>query len=81
MILDYLFLLNSIPILLNGARYTIVFSVISIFFGIIIGLGASLLKISKNAILRTIGSTYIEVIRGTPLLLHIMVAYYGLAAF
>lgn len=74
-------LLNSIPILLNGARYTIVFSVISIFFGIIIGLGASLLKISKNAILRTIGSTYIEVIRGTPLLLHIMVAYYGLAAF
>lgn len=73
--------IESIPYLINGAKYTIVFSLISIVFGIVIGLFASLMKISKNPILKIIGNTYIEVIRGTPLLLHIMIAYYGLAAF
>ncbi len=73
--------LESIPILINGAKYTLLFSIISIVFGIVIGLFASLMKISKNPVLKIIGTTYIEVIRGTPLLLHIMIAYYGLAAF
>lgn len=73
--------IESIPYLINGAKYTIIFSLISIVFGIVIGLFASLMKISKNTILKIIGNTYIEVIRGTPLLLHIMIAYYGLAAF
>lgn len=73
--------LESIPILINGAKYTLFFSIISIAFGIVIGLFASLMKISRNPILKILGTTYIEVIRGTPLLLHIMIAYYGLAAF
>lgn len=73
--------IESIPYLINGAKYTILFSIISILFGIVIGLFASLMKISKNFVFKVVGNTYIEVIRGTPLLLHIMIAYYGLAAF
>lgn len=73
--------IESIPYLINGAKYTILFSIISIGFGIIIGLFASLMKVSKNKIVKFIGNAYIEAIRGTPLLLHIMIAYYGLAAF
>ncbi|HQJ57194.1 MAG TPA: amino acid ABC transporter permease [Caldisericia bacterium] len=73
--------MESIPYLINGAKYTILFSLISIVFGILIGLFASLMKISKNPFFNILGNLYIEIIRGTPLLLHIMIAYYGLVAF
>lgn len=73
--------MESIPYLIDGAKYTILFSLISIVFGILIGLFASLMKISKNPFFNILGNLYIEIIRGTPLLLHIMIAYYGLAAF
>ena len=73
--------MESIPYLIDGAKYTILFSLISIVFGILIGLFASLMKISKNPFFNILGNLYIEIIRGTPLLLHIMIAYYGLVAF
>ena len=73
--------MESIPYLINGAKYTILFSLISIVFGILIGLFVSLMKISKNPFFNILGNLYIEIIRGTPLLLHIMIAYYGLVAF
>ncbi|RLD14362.1 MAG: ABC transporter permease [Caldiserica bacterium] len=72
--------LSSLPYLLKGAKVTITLSLVSVGIGLLIGLGAALLKISKNLIFRTLGSTYVEVIRGTPLLLQIMITYYGLPA-
>jgi polar amino acid transport system permease protein len=57
---------------------TIFISVVAQFFGIILGLIAALMKMSKNPILRGIAGFYIWVFRGTPLLVQLIVFATGL---
>ncbi len=45
-------------------------------FGLLIGLVAGLMKVSKNYTVRTLAAIYVEVIRGTPLLVQIFIAYF-----
>ncbi len=55
------------------------------FFGVLLGtaLGVvfALLRISGFWLLRFLASAYIEVIRGTPMLVQIVIIYYGLSEF
>lgn len=62
--------------LLMGLYTTLKISVISIFFAIIIGIVAGILRISGNPILKKLTITYIELIRGTPLLVQIFIFYF-----
>lgn len=62
--------------LLMGLYITLKISVISIFFAIIIGIVAGILRISGNPILKKLTITYIEIIRGTPLLVQIFIFYF-----
>lgn len=63
---------------LQGAKWTIIVSLVSVFFGVLVGLLLTLLKRSKIGVLRSISDIYIEVVRGTPLLLQIFIVYFGL---
>ncbi|WP_338667152.1 amino acid ABC transporter permease [Pseudodesulfovibrio methanolicus] len=65
-------------LLLEGTLITIEVSVISIFFGILVGLFTGLARISSNPFLKMSAITYIELIRGTPLLVQIMIWYFVL---
>jgi polar amino acid transport system permease protein len=65
-------------LLLEGTLVTIEVSVISIFFGILVGLFTGLSRISSNPFLKLSAITYIELIRGTPLLVQIMIWYFVL---
>lgn len=62
--------------LLMGLYLTLKISFFSIFFAIIIGIVAGILRISSNLILRKLTITYIEIIRGTPLLVQIFIFYF-----
>ncbi len=62
--------------LLTGLWTTLWISAVSSVFGLIIGLIAGLMKISKNYTVRTLAAIYVEVIRGTPLLVQIFIAYF-----
>jgi His/Glu/Gln/Arg/opine family amino acid ABC transporter permease subunit len=62
--------------LLTGLWTTLWMSAISSVLGLIIGLIAGLMKISKNYTVRTLAAIYVEVIRGTPLLVQIFIAYF-----
>ncbi len=62
--------------LLTGLWTTLWISALSSVFGLIIGLVAGLMKISKNYTVRTLAAIYVEVIRGTPLLVQIFIAYF-----
>jgi polar amino acid transport system permease protein len=62
--------------LLTGLWTTLWISALSSVFGLIIGLIAGLMKISKNYTVRTLAAIYVEVIRGTPLLVQIFIAYF-----
>lgn len=59
-----------------GLIVTLKISVIALFFSIVIGLFAGLARISNNYALRYLSFTYIEIIRGTPLLVQIFIFYF-----
>lgn len=66
---------------LNGTVVTIEISLISIAMGLTIGIVMGLGRISRNFIIRGISTIYIEILRGTPLLVQIFILYYGVASF
>lgn len=76
----FAFLKTYYPYFLKGALITLIVSIITVFLGTIIGLGFALLKRSKFGALRAIATVYIEIMRGTPALLQISIAYYGLSS-
>lgn len=65
-------------ILLEGLWLTLKVSVIAIVFGILIGFITGIARISDNPALRWGAVTYIELIRGSPLLVQIMIWYFVL---
>jgi polar amino acid transport system permease protein len=62
--------------LLTGLWTTLWLSAVSSVFGLLIGLIAGLMKISKNYTVSTLAAIYVEIIRGTPLLVQIFIAYF-----
>ena len=66
----------------EGIQFTILISFLSVLFGVIFGSVLTLMKRSKFKIgkvnpLSILATAYIEIIRGTPMLLQIMLVYYG----
>jgi len=64
--------------LLWGLWTTLWLSAASSIFGLIIGLVTGLCRVSSNLTLRNLSITYIELIRGTPLLVQIFIFYFFL---
>ncbi len=62
--------------LTQGLWVTIWISFVSGFIGLVIGLITGLCRISKNPTLRGLAVFYIELIRGTPLLVQIFIFYF-----
>jgi polar amino acid transport system permease protein len=69
---------EALPALLLGARTTVILSVAAVSLAKIIGLFGGLARTSTVAFLRAAVGGYVIVIRGTPLLVILMLAYYGL---
>jgi len=65
-------------LLLKGAGMTIVLSVLAMAFAVFFGAFLAAGKLYGNRSVRFICSTYVEVIRGTPLLIQLYLLYYGL---
>ena len=66
-------------ILLQGMWITVKVSVYSILLGIIIGLLGGIARISSNPAAKWSAITYVELIRGSPLLVQIFIWYFVLA--
>jgi len=72
--------IKILPNLAYGAFVTLKITSISTLFGLIFGTILGLGRISKNPLLFGFSTAYVEFIRGTPLLVQIMIVYYGLPA-
>jgi len=72
--------IKILPDLARGALVTLKFTVFSTLLGLLIGTLMGIFRIVKNFVLNAIATAYVEVIRGTPLLVQIMIVYYGLPA-
>lgn len=70
--------MDSLPVLLQGALLTLKFAVLSMAFGLVIGIVVALMGISHAPILKMVARVYVSIMRGTPLLVQIFVVYYGL---
>ena len=60
----------------HGLEVTLVLTVLSLLLGTIIGLVVALLRTSTIKPLNWIGKVYVDIIRGTPLLVQLLIMYY-----
>ena len=74
-------LVQSLPVLAQGAVLTVKFAVLSMIFGLLAGAVLALMGVSHNRVLNWLARLYVSVMRGTPLLVQIFVIYYGLPSF
>ncbi len=70
-----------LPALLNAALITVLLSCLSMALAVGVGVLIASGRIYGAAPLRIVLTTWVEIIRGTPLLLQLFVLYFGLAAF
>lgn len=68
----------KVGILLQGLWLTLRVSFVAIIFGIILGLFTGLARISSNPAFKWLSITYIEIVRGSPLLVQIFIWYFVL---
>ncbi|MCY9512311.1 amino acid ABC transporter permease [Paenibacillus larvae] len=73
--------LENIPFLLKGAYYTLLITVVSMFFGLIIGVVVAVARIKGNRPIQWLARAYVSIIRGTPALVQIFIVYYGLVDY
>jgi polar amino acid transport system permease protein len=66
------------PALIHGAILTITLTIVSVFFGMLLGLFLALGRLSKSKPLDRFCWFYIWLFRGTPLLMQIFFIYYAL---
>lgn len=80
MTFNFDFVSEYMPYFINGIKYTILISVISVISGVILGsllcfMKKTTFKIGKFNPISFIATAYIEIIRGTPMLLQILIVY------
>jgi polar amino acid transport system substrate-binding protein len=67
-----------LPLLLRGAVTTVELSVLGMALAVVVGLVVVLLRLYGIAPVQWLARAYVEVIRGTPLLIQLFLIYYGL---
>ena len=72
--------LRYIPALLRASLITIVLSCAAMALAVFVGVFIASGRVYGNALVRALLSIYVEVVRGTPVLLQLFVLYYGLSA-
>lgn len=63
---------------MHALPLTLFVSIIPLLFGFVIGIAIALIRIYKVRYIHRLAAFYVSFIRGTPLLLHIMLVYFGL---
>ena len=69
---------DNLPLLLQGALVTVEITAMSVGCGFFIGLLVALANLSKFTVVRLLAKCYVDIIRGTPLLVQIFLIYFAL---
>jgi len=75
---NFTVMMNAFPALLRGLGNTLVLSLFSIIFGVILGLFVCLLRLYAPRLLRWIATVYIDLFRAMPMLVILILIYYAL---
>jgi polar amino acid transport system permease protein len=71
-------LVEYMPQLLKGFIVTLQLAGIGLAIGSVLGLTLAIIRVYGNRITSIVAAFYVEVVRGTPLLVQIFLMYYGL---
>jgi polar amino acid transport system substrate-binding protein len=72
--------LRYLPSLVEAALITLVLSCLAMALAVVLGVAIATGRVYGGGILRALLTGYVELMRGTPVLLQLFVIYYGLAA-
>ena len=64
----------------SGLGYTLLISLFSVLLGLVIGILMALMRLSKSKILRAGSGIYIDIIRGTPTMVQLLIIYFVIFA-
>lgn len=69
---------DALPALFKGAQLTVLITVAGLVGGIIVGTIAGLMRAYGNVALNAVAFAYVELIRGTPIVVQVMFIYFAL---
>lgn len=69
---------ENIEFLLKGAGLSLVIALSTLIIGLVLGTLVAWVRVGKNKPLKALMSVYVEIIRGTPMLLQIAIFYLGI---
>jgi polar amino acid transport system substrate-binding protein len=69
-----------VPSLFKAAAVTLILSIASMALAVALGIGIAIGRVYGDRLSRLVLTIYVEVMRGTPVLLQLFVIYYGLAS-
>ncbi|BCH31075.1 glutamine ABC transporter permease GlnP [Mesorhizobium sp. L-8-10] len=75
---DWSVIAEAMPALIGGARLTVLITLAGLAGGLVVGFVAGLMRAYGNALLNAIAFTYVELIRGTPIVVQVMFIYFAL---
>ncbi|MGI1690255.1 amino acid ABC transporter permease [Thermoanaerobacter uzonensis] len=81
MSVNFLSMLKYSHLFVSGLLMTLKLTFLAVTIGVILGLFIALIKMSSIKPLSFIGASYVEIIRGTPLLVQLLLIYNGLMQF
>lgn len=73
---DVQMVFSSFGLMLNGAVLTLEISLVAIMLGLGIGITVGLSRVSRNRVIWGLSTVYVEVVRGTPLIVQIFIWAY-----
>ncbi|WP_299976695.1 amino acid ABC transporter permease [Desulfobacula sp.] len=76
--LDFKFMVKWVPFILAGIGYTLLVSFLAISLACVLAVAGALGRLSLNPVLNSIATSYVSLVRGTPLLVQVYMWYIAL---
>ena len=76
--MDWSFIGEHLPLYAEAAQITLTISVFGVLFSLIVGLISAQISLTKIPVLSQLNAVYVELSRGTPLLIQLFLIYFGL---
>lgn len=76
--LDWSYAIDALPTLMQGVKYTILISVLGLVIGLVIGVIVGFGRIAKNKFIYGLATVYVEVLRGTPIMIQALYIYFAI---
>ena len=73
---DWSVVIDAMPELMKGTRLTLYIAFVGLLGGLVLGFAAGLMRAYGNKLVSLIAFIYIEVIRGTPIVVQVMFLYF-----